>query len=67
VLDRLIMPVSAMKVLGTTGERVHVDPDLLVYEVDVLSDDVIKAFVHDISRAQRSERAARRGDMLPQD
>jgi hypothetical protein len=34
-----------------SSERVHVDTDLLVHEVDVLSDDVIKGFVHKISRA----------------
>jgi len=34
-----------------SSERVHVGPDLLVHEVYVLSDDVIKGFSHNISRA----------------
>src|SRR5947209_2543572 len=36
-----------------SSERVHIGPDLLVHEGNVLSDDVIKGFAHNISRAQR--------------
>src|SRR6266571_3187870 len=37
-----------------SSERVHIGPDLLVHAVNVLSDDVIKGFAHNISRAQRA-------------
>ena len=44
-----------------SSERVHIGPDLLVHEVNVLSDDVIKGFAHNISRAQRPASPAAEG------
>lgn len=42
----LDLALDSNVVPGEAGERVHVRPHLLVHEVNILADDVVKAFGH---------------------
>ena len=66
-IDSMNLTLNAGVVSSEPGEGVHVRPDLLVHEVDVLFDDVVKGLRHNglqgltstLSGRQRRSAAAR--------
>ncbi len=60
-IDSMNLTLNAGVVSSEPGEGVHVRPDLLVHEVDVLFDDVVKASVTMDPRASNAP-----GELLPE-